>query len=526
MTRSLLKSVSVVGGMTLMSRILGFTRDILFAQLGGAKPFMDAFFVAFKIPNFLRRLFAEGAFSQAFVPVLSEYKERHTHDETRALVDRTALMLGGVLALITVVGVLAAPVVVMVFAPGFWSDADALRSDLAIEMLRWTFPYILFISLAALSAGILNTWGRFGVPAFTPVLLNIVLVATTLWWAPHFENPGMGLALGVFIAGAAQLAFQVPFLLRLRLLPRPWKRTGEVAAARDGVRRIGRLMLPAIFGSSVAQVNLLLDTVIASFLITGSVSWLYYSDRLMEFPLGVFGIALATVVLPRLSSQHATASRDGFSATLDWSLRWVWLIILPAAVGLFVLAGPLLVTLFERGAFTSADSAMARLSLMAYAFGIVGFALVKVLAPGFYARQDTRTPVRIGIIALCTNMVLNVVFVVPWVWAGFLGAHAGLALATSVAAFVNAGLLYRALRRDGVFRPQPGWTAFLAKLAASVVVMAAVVAWLSGPLLDWHALDGLARVARHAGAIGAGAASYATMLLLLGLRPSALKLAA
>ncbi len=525
MTRSLLKSVSVVSGMTLLSRILGFTRDILFARLGGASPFMDAFFVAFKIPNFLRRLFAEGAFSQAFVPVLSEYKEKHPHEETRALVDRTALLLGGVVAAITVVGVLAAPIAVILFAPGFWTDADTNSYELAVDMLRWTFPYILFISLTALSAGILNTWGRFGVPAFTPVILNLVLIAATLWFAPGMENPGLGLAIGVLVAGVLQLAFQIPFLMRLRLTPRPWRRSSEIAAARDGVRRIGRLMLPAVFGSSVAQVNLLFDTIIASFLVSGSVSWLYYSDRLMEFPLGVFGIALATVVLPRLSGQHATASRDAFASTLDWSLRWVWLIILPAAVGLFLLAGPLLITLFQRGAFTAGDAVMARLSLMAYAFGILGFALVKVLAPGFYARQDTRTPVRIGIIALCSNMALNVVFVVPWVWSGQTGAHAGLALATSVAAFINAGLLYRGLKRDGVLWMQPGWWPFLARVVIATVTMGAVVFWLAGPLLDWYALETWARALRLAGVIGAGVAVYALMLALLGIRPQSLRIA-
>ena len=525
MTRALLKSVSVVSGMTLLSRILGFTRDILFARLGGASPFMDAFFVAFKIPNFLRRLFAEGAFSQACVPVLSEYKEKHPHEETRALVDRTALLLGGLVFVITAIGVVAAPIAVIVFAPGFWTDADTNSYELAVDMLRWTFPYILFISLTALAAGILNTWGRFGPPAFTPVILNIVLIAATLWLAPGMANPGLGLAMGVLLAGILQLAFQVPFLMKLRLLPRPWRRSSETGAAREGVRRIGRLMLPAVFGSSVAQVNLLLDTIIASFLISGSVSWLYYSDRLMEFPLGVFGIALATVVLPRLAGQHATASREAFAATLDWSLRWVWLVILPAAVGLFVLAGPLLVTLFQRGAFTAGDAVMARLSLMAYAFGILGFALVKVLAPGFYARQDTRTPVRIGIIALCSNMALNVVFVVPWLWSGQPGAHAGLALATSVAAFINAGLLYLGLKRAGVLWMQPGWWPFLARVVVATAAMGVAVAWFAGSLVEWQALETGARALRLAGVIGGGVVVYAAALAALGIRPRSLRIA-
>ncbi len=538
MTRSLLKSASVVSGMTLLSRILGFVRDIVFAQLGGAKPFMDAFFVAFKIPNFLRRLFAEGAFAQSFVPVLGEYRAKHSHEEVRDLVDRVTGTLGAVLIVITLVGVLAAPVLIMIFAPGFYFRADAERFAMAAEMLRWTFPYILFISLTALAGGILNTWGRFGVPAFTPVFLNLSLIAAALWIAPGMENPGVGLAIGVLIAGIVQLAFQLPFLARLKLLPRPKlirlsrsvgpppqdKNRAAATVGEAGVRKIFKLMLPAIFGSSVAQINLLFDTLIASFLISGSVAWLYYSDRLMEFPLGLFGIALATVLLPRLSSQHATQSTAGFSATIDWSLRWVWVISLPAAVGLFVLAGPLLTTMFERGAFTSADTDMARLSLMAYAFGLIGFSLVKVLAPGFFARQDTRTPVRIGIIALMANMALNVVFVVPWVLLGFVGPHAGLALATSVGAFINAGLLFRALKREGVLMPMTGWGTFLLRIVAASVVMAVAVWFVAGPLSSWQALGVMAQIARLLMVISLGAAVYAATLWLAGLRPNDLKL--
>lgn len=532
MTRSLLKSASVVSGMTLLSRILGFVRDIVFAQLGGAKPFMDAFFVAFKIPNFLRRLFAEGAFAQSFVPVLGEYRAKHSHEEVRDLVDRVTGTLGAVLIVITLVGVLAAPVLIMIFAPGFYFRADAERFAMAAEMLRWTFPYILFISLTALAGGILNTWGRFGVPAFTPVFLNLSLIAAALWIAPGMENPGVGLAIGVLIAGVVQLAFQLPFLARLRLLPRPKliaisQLRGQRAApttGEAGVRKIFKLMLPAIFGSSVAQINLLFDTLIASFLISGSVAWLYYSDRLMEFPLGLFGIALATVLLPRLASQHATQSTAGFSATIDWSLRWVWVISLPAAVGLFVLAGPLLTTMFERGAFTSADTDMARLSLMAYAFGLIGFSLVKVLAPGFFARQDTKTPVRIGIIALMANMALNVVFVVPWVLLGFVGPHAGLALATSVGAFINAGLLFRALKREGVLLPMPGWRKFLLQVSGASMVMAVVVWFVAGPLASWQALGVMMQMTRLLLVISLGAAVYAATLWLAGLRPNDLKL--
>ncbi len=540
MTRGLLKSTSVVGGMTMLSRILGLVRDVLLARLFGAAPFMDAFFVAFKIPNFLRRLFAEGAFSQAFVPVLGEYKSNHPPAETRELVDRVAGALGTVLAVVTIVGVVAAPVLVLVFAPGF-ADGDG-RYTMAAEMLRWTFPYLFFISLTAFAGGILNTWGRFGVPAFTPVLLNLAIIGAAIWLAPGMDNPGLGLAIGVFIAGAAQLALQLPFLARLGLLPRP--RYWKVAPSRsqsaigdespitdrlpqesthDGVGRIFKLMLPAIFGSSVAQINLLLDTLIASFLVTGSISWLYYSDRLMEFPLGVFGIALATVILPRLSGQHASKSADEFAATLDWSLRWTLLVGLPAATGLFVLAGPAIATIFEGGVFTTDDTAMARMSLMAYAFGLLGFSFVKVLAPGYFARQDTRTPVRAGIIAMSVNMVLNIALVVPWVMLGHAGPHAGLAAATSVAAFVNAALLYRGLRGEGVLRPAAGWPVFILRVVIGCVAMGALVHWAAGPLESWRALDSLQRAGRLAVVIAAGVVAYPAVLWIIGLRRADLK---
>ncbi|HHC71821.1 MAG TPA: murein biosynthesis integral membrane protein MurJ, partial [Thiotrichales bacterium] len=331
MSRGLLRSTAVVSAMTLVSRVLGFVRDMVFARFFGAGEAMDAFFVAFKIPNFMRRLFAEGAFSQAFVPVLSEYRQQRGQEAVKALVDRVAGVLGGVLAMITVVGVVAAPLLILLFAPGFLRES-ADKFDLAADLLRFTFPYLFFISLTAFAGGILNSYGRFGVPAFTPVLLNLVLIGFALWVAPLFETPVVALALGVLVAGATQLAFQLPFLLRLGLLPRPrWDR------AHEGVRKILRLMMPALFGSSVAQINLLLDTLIASFLVSGSVSWLYYSDRLMEFPLGVFGIALSTVILPSLSRRHADGSGEAFSATLDWALRWALLIAVPATVGLAVL---------------------------------------------------------------------------------------------------------------------------------------------------------------------------------------------
>jgi len=509
---SLLRSTGLVGGMTLLSRVLGFLRDVVFARIFGAGPVMDAFIVAFKIPNFMRRLFAEGGFSQAFVPVLGEYRSQKEHAEVQALVDRVAGVLGGVLALVTLIAVVAAPLLVWVFAPGF--DGEDGRRELAVAMLRWTFPYLLFISLVSLAAGILNTYGRFGVPAFTPVLLNLVLIGAAIWGAPYFAEPGMALAVGVFVAGLVQLLFQIPFLKQIRLLPRPrWDRQHE------GVRRIMRLMAPAVFGSSVAQINLLIDTIIASFLIAGSVSWLYYSDRLMEFPLGVFGIALATVILPGLSTRHAESDQQGFSDTLDWALRLVWLVAVPAAVGLFCLAGPMLATLFQYGAFSERDTLMASYSLMAYAFGLVGFTLVKVLAPGYFARQDTLTPVKAGVVAMVCNILLNAAIVIPMVFTGFIAPHMGLALATSLAAFINAGLLLAGLLRRGVYRPRSGWPRlFLCGLLANLA-MAAVVLWLTGSLDAWLEASMLSRVGDLFLAIAVGGLVYGLSLLLMGLRP-------
>jgi putative peptidoglycan lipid II flippase len=504
MSKKLVKSTATVGGMTLLSRVFGFIRDMVVARIFGAGLGTDAFFVAFKIPNFMRRLFAEGAFSQSFVPVLSEYKTQREHDEVKRLVDDVAGTFGAVLLLITIIGILAAPLLIAVFAPGFLDETE--KYDLATDMLRFTFPYILFISLTAFAGGILNSYGRFSVPAFTPVLLNLILISCALWLAPQMEQPIMALAWGVFAAGLVQLLFQLPFLARLRLLPRP-----RFDRNNAGVQKIKTLMIPAIFGSSVAQINLLLDTLIASFLVTGSVSWLYFSDRLVEFPLGVFGIALATVILPNLSQQHAAASAEAFSRTLDWALRWVLLIGTPATVGLFVLAGPMLTTLFQYGEFSQHDAEMATRSLMAYALGLQGFILVKVLAPGFFARQDTKTPVKIGIIAMVSNMVMNVILVFPL-------AHAGLALATSLSAFINAGLLYRILRREGVYMPEAGWLKLFLQVLLANIVMAALLWWGAGELAQWFAWDGLTRTWQLLLWIAAGAAVYFLVLLLVGVR--------
>ncbi len=504
---------SVVSGMTLISRILGLVRDIVFARYFGASLVMDAFLVANRIPNMLRRFFAEGAFSAGFVPVMARYREKHDHEEAREFVDAMAGTFGIILFLITLAGVIAAPLLVAVVAPGFIGDDG--RFELATLMLRFTFPYLFFVSLTAFAGGILNTYGRFGVPAFTPVLLNVVLISAAIWLSPHLEEPGMALAYAVFVAGLVQLLFQLPFLAQIHALPRP-----KWAIAHKGVARALKLMLPAIFGSSVAQINVLVGGIIASMLGVGKISLLYYSDRLMEFPLGLFGIALATVTLPYLSRQYASDSHDEFSATLDWSMRLVTLIAVPAAAGLIVLAGPLVATMFFGGEFTDQDVHLTALALQAFAIGLVGFSFVKVLAPAYFSREDTRTPVKIGLIALAVNFVLSVVLALYLTAIGFAGSHAGLALAISVAALLNAALLYRGLRRDGVVRHSSGWPALLLRILIASLAMCAVLWWLHAPTAWWLDAGAGQRVYRLAVSVIAGALVYFLTLLLTGMRLS------
>lgn len=512
----LLASTGVVSAMTLLSRITGLARDIVFSHGFGAGLVMDAFFVAFKIPNLLRRFFAEGAFAQAFVPVMAEYRSLRSAADTTELIDRVTGTLTLALFCVTAVGVVAAPLLILVFAPGFVGDDD--RHALASDMLRLTFPYLLFISLTALSGAILNTHRRFAVPAFTPVLLNVVLIAFAAWIAPGMDRPGLGLAAGVLAAGAVQLAFQAPFLIRLGLLPRPrW-------GFRDpGVRRVLRLMVPTLFGSSVAQINIMLDTVVASFLASGSISWLYYSDRLMEFPLGVIGIALATVILPSLAEQHARASGQAFVATLDWALRWVLVIALPAAIALVILAEPLLVTIFYGGEFDAVDVDMAVASLRAFAPGLVGFILVKVLASAYFARQDTRTPVLIGVRALLLNLALNLIFVATLVETRWAPAHAGLALATTLAGLVNAGLLLRGLVARGVYRRRAGWRALLLQVGGGCALMTAFLLAMLSRGGDWLGAATATRVGWLAACVAGGIAVYFAACAALGLRPRMLR---
>ena len=504
MAARLFKSTLITGGMTLFSRVTGFVRDILLARLIGTTPLADAFFVAFRIPSFFRRVFGEGAFSQAFVPVFAGYRKDSSPEVVQSFLDHVAGALGIVLVGITALGVLAAPVWVMILAPGFL--AMPVKYHLTVVMLRITFPYLLFVSLVAMSAGILNTCGYFAVSAFTPVLLNVALIAAALWLAPHLAHPVLALAWGVFVAGVVQLAFQIPFLRRLGLNVRP-----RLDFGHPGVRRILRLMLPALLGSSVAQINLVVDTVLASFLVSGSVSWLYYSNRLLEFPLGVFGVALGTVILPALSRKHVDAHSEGFSRTIDWALRWGFAITLPAAVGLGVLAGPLLSTLFQHGAFTAHDVAMARRSLVAFAFGLPAFVLIKILAPGFYARQDTRTPVRVGIISLIANIVFNLLLIKPL-------AHAGLALATSLSAVLNASLLYRGLRQQAVYRPERGWRSFFARTVGASLLMGFMLHEFAGSLTLWTARSTGSRGLWLFVWVMAAMAVYATILVLTRIR--------
>jgi len=497
--------------MTLLSRIFGLVRDVVIARMFGAGMGTDAFFVAFRIPNFFRRLFGEGAFAQAFVPVLSEYRQRRGEEEVRNLIDHTTYTLGLIVLGVTAVGVIAAPIVILIFAPGFRDDMT--RYDLAVSLLRLTFPYLLFISLTALAGAILNAWRRFAVPAFTPVLLNLSLIAAAIWLSPYLETPIEALAWGVLIAGIAQLLFQLPFLLKLKLMPRPF-----AGRDREGVKRIFKLILPTLFGVSVSQINVMIDTLIASFLVSGSISWLYYSDRMMEFPLGVFGIALATVILPQLSEKHAQGNGREYTLTLDWGLRWVWLVAVPAAVGLIVLAAPIMVTLFQYGSFTAGDADMAARSLMAFAAGLPAFVFIKVLASAFFSRQDTRTPVKAGVAAMITNIVFNLALV------GFL-AHVGLALATSIAAVVNAGLLFFWLKRHNAYIAQPGWTMFLLRILAAAAVMAVLLLyWLPG-LEEWVAMDLWLRIAHLAVWVFAGMAVYPLVLFITGMRPHHLSMA-
>lgn len=532
----LLRSTAVFSAMTFLSRVSGLVRDQVYAAVFGASPAMDAFVVAFRIPNFMRRLSAEGSFSMAFVPVLAEYKNRHGHAAVKELVDRVAGTLTAFLLVLTAAAVLLAPWIMPVFAPGFGADTEQGR--LAAEMLRITFPYALFISLASLAGGILNSYDRFAVPALSPVLMNLAMIAAALCVAPYMREPVLALAWGVFAAGILQLGFQLPSLAKLGLLPRPrW------GVAHAGVRRIMKLMVPTLFGASVAQVNLLLNTIMASFLIGGSVTWLYYTDRLLEFPLGMFGVAIGTVILPHLSGRHASTDPQGFSKALDWGFRLCLLIGVPACLGLILCAEPLIATLFQHGNFSAHDTRMSQLSLVAQATAVPAFLLVKVLAPAFYSRQDTRTPVKAAVVSVAGNVLFTVLLLFGLLSltdigraavaasGGHLfealgrvpGAHACLALAIALAGWLNAIQLWWYLRRAEVYAVQPGWRHFLRQLAVAAIGMVAVVLAILWLWQDWTTWPWWERIWRLAVVVGAGAIVYAALLWLQGIRPRHLR---
>ncbi len=501
---NLLSSGLVVSSMTMLSRVLGLVRDVVLANLLGASLMADVFLFAQKIPNFLRRLFAEGAFSQAFVPVLKDIQHNASKEMLLQFINRVAGTLGLILLLIAIAGVLGSKGLVSSFGFGFIDQPE--KYNLANDLLKITFPYILFISLAGFCSALLNSVQRFAIPAFTPVLLNLSIIAAALFFAPGMEQPTRALAWSIFIAGILQLGIQLPFLWREGLLPRP--RWGW---ADKGVKRVVKLMIPALFGVSVAQINLLIDTMLATSLETGSISWLYYSDRLLEFPLGVFGIAIATVILPSLSQQIAESSYQSYQRTLNWGLMMVLLIGVPAGIGLVLLAEPMLLTIFQHGSFTLQDAYRSSLSLAAYSIGLPFFMLIKVLATAFYARQDTKTPVKVGIIAMITNIVLNLLLYKP------LG-HVGLALATSVSAMLNAGLLFFYLRKKDYFTPVTGWLKFSSQLVVACTGLVIVILYIIPEISVWQSAALTERIADLITVITAGFMTFVALLLLVGIR--------
>jgi putative peptidoglycan lipid II flippase len=513
----LLRSTSVFSAMTLLSRIAGFARDYMQARIFGSSAAMDAFVIAYRIPNYLRRIFAEGSMQMAFVPVLNEIRERGDQAALKEFVDRMAGALFSVVFVVSGIGMLAAPLIAAVFAPGSIDEPD--KFGLIAQMLRITFPYLLFISMMALVASVLNSFGKFALPAVTPVLHNLVMIAAMVWLAPRFAEPAKALAWGVLIAGILQLLVLWPTLGRLGIRP-----TFKPGFAHPDVRRVAKLMVPTLFSSSVAQLNLLVGTIFASLLVTGSQTWLYLSDRLIEFPLGLFGVAIGTVILPHLSRRHAATDAEGYSAALDWGLRLALLAGVPAGLGLLLLAEPLTSVVYQGDKFTAHDTRMAAISVSAMCIGVPAFMLSKVLSPAFYARQDTKTPMRAAIYTVIANVSMTIAFTWPLWHYDVPGAHGGIALATSLAGIFNAWLLWRYLRRDGLLQPQPGWTRYLLRIAIGCVTMTAVVLGLSSHVGDWTAIaDPWVRVGWLLAVIAAGALAYAVVLLAMGLRPRDLR---
>ncbi|MDA9901935.1 murein biosynthesis integral membrane protein MurJ [Gammaproteobacteria bacterium] len=502
---SLLRASGITGFMTLVSRVLGLTRDVVIARFFGASDGADVFFLANKIPNFMRRLFAEGAFNQAFVPILSEYRSQRDFTAVKNLIAATAASLGGTLLLLSTIVIVGAPFFAIVIANGYVDEPA--KFDLFVSMLRITFPYLFLVSMTSLCGAVLNSYGKFAVPAITPALLNLSLIGAAIILSPLLSTPELALAWGVLVAGVAQLFFQLPFLARIRLLALPKREP-----TNTGLIRIKKLIIPALFGVSVSQINLLFDTLIASFLASGSVSWLYFSDRLMELPLGIFGVALGIAVLPSLSRRHAENSVVEFAKTLDWALRLVLLVAIPAALALYLISEPLLVTLFENGRFSQSDVENSASSLRAYAIGLIAFMAIKVLAPGYYARQDTITPVQIGVGAMILNMILNGVFFY------FGMAHVGLALATSFAAIFNAVCLLLVLLKKSVFCWQPGWPTFILRLVLANIVMSLFLLFYVGTLEEWLQKTMSAQIIDLSFLVVGGIVSYICCLSMFGFK--------
>lgn len=504
---NLLKALAAVSSLTLVSRILAFVRDILIARIFGAGMANDAYVIATRLPNMLRRLFAEGAFSQAFVPIFGEYNKRRGHDETKLLVDHVTTMLALALFVVTFIGIIAAPLIIYISAPGFVKDTE--KFNLTVHLLRITSPYIFFISLVSVAAGILNTYNKFWVPAVAPILLNVCLIGGALWVAPYFEQPIVGLAWTWFGAGIIQLAFQVPFLKKIGMLP-----GFRLNLKDEGMWRVIKQMGPAVFGVSIAQISLIINTIFASFLVVGSVSWLYYADRLMEFPSGLLGAALGTILLPSLSRLHASNDTVEYSKMLDWGLRLVFMLTLPAALALGMISVPILATFFQHGAFRDTDVLQTSQALVGYSVGLLGIIAVKVLAPGFYAKQDIKTPVKIGIATLIATQLMNLLFVF------YLELnHAGLALSIGLGACFNSTILFYLLRKRGIYQPEPGWGKFFFKLCIALLALGLSLWFGMGSEQHWLNSHGWTRIIHLSWLVVLGVAVYFAVLFALGFRP-------
>ncbi|MNJ94377.1 putative peptidoglycan biosynthesis protein MurJ [compost metagenome] len=503
------KTLAAVSGMTMVSRVTGLIREILFARAFGASAYTDAFNIAFRIPNLLRRLFAEGAFSQAFVPILAEYKSQKGEEATKSLVDHVATVLMWTMLLTCVIGVIASPFIVYLIATGLKAKSEVF--DASVWMTRVMFPYIGFMAFVALSGGILNTWREFKIPAFTPVLLNLSFIVATLFLAPYLDQPIYAMAIAVVVGGVLQMAIQIPALLKIGMLPRV-SRNPFASLGDAGVRKVLSKMGPAVFAVSAAQISLMINTNIASRLESGSVSWLSYADRLMEFPTALLGVALGTILLPSLSKANFEGNTEEYSSLLDWGLRLTFLLALPCAVGLATISEPLTATLFHYGKFNELSVEMTSRALVAYGVGLIGLILVKILAPGFYAQQNIKTPVKIAIGVLIATQLMNLVFV-PWI------AHAGLALSIGLGACLNAGFLYWGLKRRGIYTALPGWRPFFIRLAGALFLMAAVALWTAGQF-DWVALRAtpFMRVVALLIVMAACGISYFGALLAMGFR--------